>query len=217
MSDIINQKYVIYYNFNSESGLYDLTMNDKSIIKSQYRIVNETGLKNNKQVGFFNISADDKYIFLDNKDADKNYSNLYKYSRYAQLNNLDNNDLFEISINPVKSIEVYNYVVPVGYCLVLAYEDDIKTKRMQIIKTNLYNQYDCISVFINQENFKDMPEFPEIEFPEIVCKKRNNNKEIDNNEVNNKKYYVYGSDLTNIILTIIMIALVYSLLKENCY
>jgi hypothetical protein len=212
MSDIINQKYVVDYNFNSESGLYDLTMNDNSIIKSQYRIVNETGLKNNKKVGFFNISADDKYIFLDNKDADKNYSNLYKYSRYAQLNNLDNNDLFEISINPVKSIEVYNYAVPAGFCFVLAYEDDIKTKRMQIIKTNLYNQYDCISVFINQENFKDIPEFPE-----IICKKRNNNKEINNNEIDNKEYYVYGSDLTNIILIMITIALMYSLFKENCY
>ena len=212
MSDIINQKYVVGYNFNSESGLYDLTMSDKSIIKNQYRIVNETGLKNDKQVGFFNISADDKYIFLDNKEVEKNYSNLYKYSRYGQLNNLDNNDLFEISINPVKSIEVYNYVVPAGFCFVLAYEDDIKTKRMQMINANLYNQYDCISVFINQENFKDMPQFPDIEFPEIVCRKRNNNKEIDN-----KEYYVYGSDLTNIILIIITIALMYSLFKENCY
>jgi len=210
MSDIINQKYVVDYNFNSASGLYDLTMSDKSIIRSQYRIVNETGLKNNQKVGFFNISPDDEYLFLDNKDPEHNYNNLYRYSRYAQLNNLDNNDLFEISINPVKSIEVYNYVVPAAFCFELAYEDDLETKRMQMAKANLYNEFDCISVFVNQENFEYTP--GSREFPEIVC---NNISNSNNTEIEYNRYYMYGLGATNFMLVIIMFALVFSLFKEN--
>lgn len=210
MSDIINQKYVVDYNFNSVSGLYDLTMSDKSILKSQYRIVNETGLKNNEEVGFFNISPDDEYIFLDNKDPEHNYNNLYRYSRYAQLNNLDNNDLYEISINPVKSIEVYNYVVPAAFCFELAYEDNLATKRMQMAKANLYNEFDCISVFVNQENFEYAPGVDH--FPEIVC---NNISNSNNTEIEYNRYYMYGLGATNIMLIIIMCALVFSLFKEN--
>jgi hypothetical protein len=210
MSDIINQKYVVDYNFNSESGLYDLTMSDKSVIKSQYRIVNETGLKNDEQVGFFNISPDDEYLFLDNKDPEHNYNNLYRYSRYAQLNNLDNNDLFEISINPVKSIEVYNYVVPAAFCFILAYEDNLDTKRMQMSKANLYNQFDCISVFVNQENFEFAPGTDH--FPEIVCNSNNNS---NNTEIEYNRYYMYGLTSVNFLLIIIMFALVFSLFKNG--
>jgi hypothetical protein len=210
MSDIINQKYVVDYNFNSESGLYDLIMSDNSIIKSQYRIINETGLKNDKQVGFFNISPDDEYLFLDNKDPEHNYNNLYRYSRYAQLNNLDNNDLFEISINPVKSIEVYNYVVPAAFCFILAYEDDLDTKRMQMSKANLYNQFDCISVFVNQENFEFSPGTDH--FPEIVCNSNNNS---NNTEIEYNRYYMYGLTSVNLLLIIIMFALVFSLFKNG--
>jgi hypothetical protein len=210
MSDIINQKYVVDYNFNSESGLYDLTMSDNSIIKSQYRIVNETGLKNDEQVGFFNISPDDEYLFLDNKDPEHNYNNLYRYSRYAQLNNLDNNDLFEISINPVKSIEVYNYVVPAAFCFILAYEDDLDTKRMQMSKANLYNQFDCISVFVNQENFEFAPGTDN--FPDIVCNSNNNS---NNTEIEYNRYYMYGLTSVNFLLIVIMFALVFSLFKNG--
>ena len=39
MSDIMNQRYLVSYKLNNDTGLYDLTMNDGSLIKNQYRII----------------------------------------------------------------------------------------------------------------------------------------------------------------------------------
>ena len=207
MSDIMNQRYLVSYNLNNNTGLYDLTMNDGSLIKNQYRIINETGYKNNKKVGYFNISTDNKYLFLDGKDSKKNYTNLYKFSRFGQLNKLDNYGLYEVSLNPVQRLDVYNYVVPVDYCMILAFEDDINVRRMQMKRNKLYNNYDCMSVLINEdrEYFEGAPGA----FPEIIC----NSNNITNNEFN--RYYVYGLGAMNFLLFVIAVALILTLFEKR--
>jgi len=207
MSDITNQRYLVSYNLNNETGLYDLTMNDGSIIKNQYRIINETGYRNEKRVGYFNISTDNKYIFLDSKDAKKNYTNLYKFSRYGQLNKVDNYGLYEVAHNPVQRLDVYNYVVPVDFCMILAFEDDINVRRAQINRNKLYNNYDCMTVLVDEdrEYFQGAPGA----FPEIVC----NSNNITNNEYN--RYYIYGLGMMNFLLFVIAVALIFTLFENK--
>lgn len=207
MSDITNQRYLVSYNLNNETGLYDLTMNDGSIIKNQYRIINETGYRNEKRVGYFNISTDNKYIFLDSKDPKKNYTNLYKFSRYGQLNKVDNYGLYEVAHNPVQRLDVYNYVVPVDFCMILAFEDDMNLRRAQIKRNKLYNNYDCMTVLADEdrEYFQGAPGA----FPEIVC----NSNNITNNEYN--RYYIYGLGMMNFLLFVIAVALIFTLFENK--
>lgn len=207
MSDIMNQRYLVSYKLNNDTGLYDLTMNDGSLIKNQYRIINETGYTNNRKVGYFNISTDNKYLFLDGKDAQKNYTNLYKFGRFGQLNKLDNNGLYEVSLNPVQRLDVYNYVVPVDFCMILAFEDNINVRRMQLKRNKLYNNYDCMSVLVNEdrEYFGGAPGA----FPEIIC----TNSNITNNEFN--RYYMYGLGAMNFLLFVIAVALVLTLFEKR--
>jgi hypothetical protein len=209
MSDIMNQRYLVSYKLNNDTGLYDLTMNDGSLVKNQYRIINETGYTNNKKVGYFNISTDNKYLFLDGKDAKKNYTNLYKFGRFGQLNKLDNNGLYEVSLNPVQRLDVYNYVVPVDFCMILAFEDNLNVRRMQMKRNQLYNNYDCMSVLVNEdrEYFEGAPGA----FPEIICTNSNNN--ITNNEYN--RYYVYGLGAMNFLLFVIAVALILTLFDKK--
>ena len=207
MSDIMNQRYLVSYKLSNDTGLYDLTMNDGSIVKNQYRIINETGFKNEMKVGYFNISTDNNYLFLDDKDPKKNYTNLYKFSRYGQLNKVDNNGLYAVAHNPVQRLDVYNYVVPVDYCMILAFESDPKVKRAQMMRNRLYNDYDCMTILVDEdrEYFEGAPG----RFPEIVC----NSNNITNNEYS--RYYIYGLGMMNFLLFVIAVALIFTLFEKR--
>ena len=209
MSDITNQKYLVSYKLNNETGLYDLTMNDGSIVKNQYRIINETGFKNENKVGYFNISTDNKYLFLDGRDPQKNYTNLYKFTRYGQLNKLDNFGLHQVSNNPVQRIDVYSYVVPVDYCMIIAFEQEPEIRRMQMKRNKLYNNYDCMTILIDED--REYFGGPPGAFPDIVCTNSNNN--VTNNEYN--RYYIYGLGMMNFLLFVIAVALIFTLFEKR--
>ena len=91
--------------------------------------------------------------------------------------------------------------------MILAFEDDINVRRMQLKRNKLYNNYDCMSVLVNEdrEYFGGAPGA----FPEIIC----TNSNITNNEFN--RYYMYGLGAMNFLLFVIAVALVLTLFEKR--
>jgi hypothetical protein len=202
---ITNSMYLISYEYNTETGLYDLAFSDNSLADGYYRIYNETDLTNEGMIGYFYISPDNKYIFLPNDNHEENVKNLYKYSNYAKLNNLTNSQLYEIANDPAKKSQLYNLAVPSNFCITLAFEEYIHIRNPQMIKTTAYTKYDCLAKsLLNKMNSENS----NANTKESVCICNN----IDINEYN--IYYMRAFGIMNVLLIFVSIILIYSMFEE---
>jgi len=203
--NIANSIYLISYDYNSDTGLYDLVFSDNSILSGYYRIYNETDLVNDGMIGYFNISPDNKYIFLPGDNQDENIKNLYRYINYAKKNQLSNNELYEISNDPAKKNQLYNMIVPSNFCITIAFEEYINVRNPQMIKANGYTKYDCLakSISNNTPIINTSNNNPE---PICIC----NN--VDINEYN--IYYVRAFGIMNFLLILVAIMLIYMMFEK---
>ena len=155
--------------YNNSTGLYDLTLNDNSIINT-VRIFNTTDLiSNNSNNGFFYISPDNKYIYLDGISPilDIQYLNFC-------LNNgsITNDELLEIQLTTITSKkkiqnesydaiqlrlsssnpEIISYLKK-NVCINFAYEQNLEKRNTQLklLKNNpiyvSYLDYECKIIY----------------------------------------------------------------------
>jgi hypothetical protein len=153
--------------YNEFTGLYDLILNDNSIVNT-VRIYNTTNLiANSSNVGFFYISPDNKYIYLDGNSPILDI----QYLNFSFMNsNVTNEQLLEIQLTvsaSQKKIQNDTYDVlqlrlsnenpdiiqeiKKNVCLNFAYEQTVEKRKTQIelLKNNsIYNsylEYSCIN------------------------------------------------------------------------
>ena len=204
-----NSMYLISYEYNIDTGLYDLAFSDNSLADGYYRIYNETDLTNDGMIGYFYISPDNKYIFLPDDNHEENVKNLYKYSNYAKINNLSNNQLYEIASDPAKKSQLYNLSVPSTFCITIAFEEYIHIRNPQMTKTTGYTKYDCLAKsIINKINTNTNHNANNTNMKEPVCICNN----IDINEYN--IYYMRAFGIMNVLLILVSIILIYSMFEE---
>jgi hypothetical protein len=144
--------------YNSVTGLYDLTLNDNSIV-STIRIFNTTQLMSSNS-GFFYISPDNKYIYLDgiSPSLDIQYLNFC-----LENGSVTNDQLLDIQLtSSVSTKKIQNETYDVlqlrlssaspqilsklksSVCLNFAYEQDSEVRMNQIKKlhkSSIYTSY----------------------------------------------------------------------------
>jgi len=150
--------------YNPLTGLYDILDKSSTPIVSTIRIFNPTNLKNDdKNVGFFYISPDNKYIYLDGTSPNLDIV----YLNYSITNSgVTNNILYEINSGTAGSVmfngKSYNDIktsldtsdttmdrIKKSLCINFAYEQDSnkRTKQVELLANNAmykaYNAYNC--------------------------------------------------------------------------
>ena len=137
--------------YNKITGLYDVpVMIDKDIkMISCYRILNPTILKYTEEPGYFLISLNGKYMYINDKT---DINTLFKNIIFSKNNvNYSNEDILEINIDPIKKYTKISLIdIPHESCINLAFEDDDSDRKYQISNKNLYNKYDCLIKNINK-------------------------------------------------------------------
>jgi len=209
---ISNSMYLMSYEYNSDTGLYDLAFSDNSVSAGYYRIYNESNLKNDGMIGYFYISPDNKYIFLPGTNQEENIKNLYKYSNFAKLNNKSNNELYEMANDPAKKNQLYNISVPENFCITLAFDEYIHIRNPQMIKATGYTKYDCLTKSIlntinnNSNCNNNSNNNTKNKEPVCIC----NN--VDINEYN--IYYMRAFGFMNVLLIFVAIMLIYVMFDQ---
>jgi len=227
--------YVIdYEKYNKITGLYDVTViidKNKKII-SCYRILNPTILKYTEEPGYFLISLNSKYIYINDKT---DINTLLKNIIFSKNNlNYSNEDILEINIDPIKKYTLISSIdIPAESYINLAFEDNDVDRNYQIINNNIYSKYDCLVVnamminnnFTNIEPkkggiFESLSHYFTGKKSEITTEKSdsgctvNINSEIETiNQYNN--FYVYGLTSLNLLFLIIVIIMVFSLVNDS--
>lgn len=157
--------------YNSSTGLYDLILNDNSVVNT-VRIYNTTNLiSNNSSAGFFYISPDNKYIYLDGNSPILDI----QYLNFSSMNtNVTNEQLLEIQLTASASQkkvqnDTYDVIqlrlsnenseiiqqIKKNVCINFAYEQTAEKRKPQIelLKNNSiytsYLDYTCM-------NYSDM-------------------------------------------------------------
>lgn len=155
--------------YNPQTGLYDISGSGSTLLASTIRIFNPTNLKNDsKSVGFFYISPDNKYIYLDGTSPNLDLI----YLNYSITNSGVTNDiLYEINSGTSGSVMLNNksyseiktslvespatmVTIKKSLCINFAYEQDIdkRTKQVELLSKNAsyqaYNAYNCNSSII---------------------------------------------------------------------
>jgi len=127
--------------YNTVSGLYDVSLKVDEDIKtiSCYRFLNPTKLKYTSAPGYFLISPDSNYIFINNL-IDMNV--LFKNIIFSKNNlNYSNEDLLEINMDPIKKYTKISFIeIPPESCLNLALENKDSDRNKQIVHNNIYNK-----------------------------------------------------------------------------
>jgi len=216
--------------YNSETGLYGIYKNNTNLpIVNSFRIYNNTTLLHSKDsIGYFYISPDNKYIYLDGSNPNLDIQYLY----FSMMNpNVTNNilyDIYSISSVSTKKInnETYDQIqtrlntitqdvmtnLKKQICISFAYELDIDNRKKQIdllaqnSEYKIYNQYDCTNEtesVINIEKYDISPTSstsPMSNSNTLVCH--------SNNLTEYNTYYMYGLTVLNGLLILISIALI---------
>jgi len=217
--------------YNSETGLYDIyKLNTLKPIANTIKIYNNTTLVYVKDViGFFYISHDNKYIYLDgsNSNLDIEYLNFS-----IQNPSVTNSTLYDIystvSVSSKKiNNETYNEIqerlskltLTKQVCISFAYEQDSETRKKQIKlllnnqEYKIYKQYDCnvntnevFSPITGVENYDFSPS-TNPNNTTVVCN--------SNNITQFNSYYMYGLTVLNGLLILITIALILLVFDDN--
>ena len=221
--------------YNKISGLYDVpVMIDKDIKTiSSYRILNPTILKYTQEPGYFLISQDDKFIYINDK-IDINI--LIKNIIFSKNNlNYSNEDILEINNDPIRKYNKISLIeIPPEYCINLALEDTDSDRKYQIVNSNLYNNYDCLVKNINmannnftnieskQSSILETMSYYLIGSPSISIneKKESSDCNVTVNSVTEdiyqyNTYYIYGLTSLNCLFIIIIIIMVFNIIQDS--
>jgi hypothetical protein len=219
--------------YNKTSGLYDVPIMIGEDIKtiSSYRILNPTILKYTLEPGYFLISPDSKFIYINDK-TDINI--LIKYIIFSKNNlNYSNQDLLEINSDPIRKYNKISLIeIPKEYCINLSLEDNDSDRKYQIATSNLYNNYDCLVKNISNISFtnnesKKLGMFETMSYfingsPSINKNDKEDHPDCnvtvtsimeDVNQYNN--YYVYGLTTLNCLFIIIIIIMVFNIIQDS--
>jgi hypothetical protein len=216
--------------YNKLSGLYDIKLmvgEDINLI-SCYRLLNSTKLKYVQSPGYFLISPDSKYIFI-NEVTDIN--TLIKNIIFSKNNlNYSNEELLEINTDPIKKYTKLAPIdIPPEYCINLALEDNDTDRNYQIVNKDIYNKYDCLVKNITTMNnngftniepiklsfFESMTSYftgsPSTTIDSNNCKITNIYEDIHQYNT----FYVYGLTSLNFIFIIIIILLIIQIMQDS--
>jgi hypothetical protein len=220
--------------YNKISGLYDVKlMVDKDIITiSCYRLLNGTKLKYTNSPGYFLISLDDKYLFIN----DKTDINTFIKNIIFSKNNLNytNEDILEINTDPITQYTKLTPIdIPPEYCINLALEENETDRNFQIVNKDLYNKYDCMvknitsmtnNSFTNLEP-KKTGIFESMSYyftgsPSGTQQTQEGNCNVQVTSIledvqQNNTFYVYGLTSLNFLFFIIMILMVYQIVLDT--
>jgi hypothetical protein len=222
--------------YNTISGLYNVRVKIDEDVKiiSCYRILNQTILKYTENPGYFLISPNSKYIYISDKtDINSFFKNLI----FSKNNtNYSNQDLLDFNIDPIKKYtKISSIDILPESCINLALEDDNTNRNYQIVKANLYNNYDCLvknvvnmadNSFTNIEP-KKTGIFESLSYyltgsPSIYEHNKDNNTNCnitvnsvmeDVNEYNT--FYIYGLTSLNLLFIIIIIIMVFNIVQDS--
>jgi hypothetical protein len=219
--------------YNKKSGLYDVPVMFEEDIKiiSCYRILNPTSIQYTTEPGYFLLSHDSKYIYLNNNT---DINTVFKNIIFSKNNiSYTNEDLLEINIDPVKKYTKISLIdIPPESCINLAFENNDFDKRYQIANNSLYNKYDCLAT--NVVTMKDNS------FTNIDVKKtglletlsyyisgastpsesnRSGNAECNVNIIEDvhqyNTFYVYSLTSLNLLFVIIIIIMIFNIVKDS--
>jgi hypothetical protein len=216
--------------YNKLNGLYDVKLvseTDTNII-SCYRLLNSTKLKWTNSPGYFLLSPDSKYIFINNTT---DINTLIKNIIFSKNNlNYSNEELLEINTDPIKKYTKLTPIdIPSEYCINLALEDNDNDRNYQIVNKGIYNKYDCLvknittmnnNTFTNLEPkkstlFESMTYYltgsPSQTIDPDNCNVTNIYQDIDNYNT----FYVYGLTSLNFISIIIIILLIVQIIQDS--
>ena len=228
--------YIGIYNsveFNNTDGTYNVTIslnnstNTTKKISNLFRIYNDIGLAYDSTTpGYFYISNDNKYIYLDGTNPSLNI----KYINYVINNKISNDKLLTLlttlSNSNVKTI-IYNSKISDDFCINLALETDTNNRIIQLenLNNNPYANYDCFikTYIINKNLNQNTPsnsrynlsmlnkpvENMDTTEPRMIC----NSNNLTYTEYN--KYYMYGLTFMNGLLLIIAVAMIFMLFEDN--
>jgi len=229
--------YIGIYNsveFNNTDGTYNVTISINNTsdntkkIKNLFRIYNDVGLVyDSVKPGYFYISNDNQYIYLDSTSVDLNI----KYLNYVINNKITNDKLLTILTSLSDSdakTNIYNTKISDDFCINLALETDTDKRIIQLenLSSNPYANYDCfIKTYILNKNLnnlnspsngrynlsminKPIENMSTIE-PIMVC----NSNNLTYTEYN--RYYMYGLTFMNGLLIIIAIAMIFIIFEDN--
>lgn len=218
--------------YNSINGLYDVKVKIDEDIKiiSSYRLLNPTMLKYTENTGYFLISPDSKYIFINEKT---DINTLFKNIIFSKNNtNYTNYDLLDINIDPIKKYtKISSIDILPESCINLALENNETIRNYQINNTNLYNKYDCLvknvvnmsdNSFTNIEPKKTglmetlsyyFSGTPSEESKNGDCNLTVNTVMENVNQYNT--FYVYGLTSLNFLFFIIIIIMIFNIIQDS--
>ena len=224
--------YVIdYEKYNKITGLYDVTViidKNKKII-SCYRILNPTILKYTEEPGYFLISLNSKYIYINDKT---DINTLLKNIIFSKNNlNYSNEDILEINIDPIKKYTLISLIdIPAESCINLVLEDNDSNRKYQITNSNLFNKYDCIvtNLNISNDSFTNIEQknkgiFESMSYYLLGTPSAKGfidpNKECNVNIVEDvhqyNTFYFYGLTTLNLLFIIIIIIMIFNIIKDS--
>jgi hypothetical protein len=222
--------------YNSKKGLYDVQVKiDKDTrTLTCNRILNPTILKYTQTPGYFLISPDNKYIFINDK---VDINTLLKNIVFSNNNyNYTNEDILEINIDPIKKYTQISFIdIPEDSCINFILEDNDSDRKYQISKNSPFMKYDClVSNILNMSNnsftniepkksgiFETMSHYltgaPSVEIDEkhgnSECKVTVNSVMEDVHQYNT--FYVYGLTSLNLLFVIIIIIMVFNIVQDS--
>jgi len=210
--------------YNSITGLYDtpikIGLENKTI--NCYRLLNNTNLKYSEEAGYFLLSPDSKYIFIDeNTDVNTFLKNIIFSKMHIEYTN---KDLLEINNNPVDKYSNISLIeIPNDTCINLALEDNVINRENQIKNNNKYNQYDCLVKNISNISYTNTePKTIMEKMTDYFIGSPSNTPSTECNKLNvvevihqYNTFYVYGLTSLNIIFVLIIIMMIFSLIKDS--
>jgi hypothetical protein len=219
--------------YNTISGLYDVHVKIDEDVKtiSCYRFLNPTKLKYTSEPGYFLISPDSNYIFV-NSLIDMN--TLFKNIIFSKNNlNYTNDDLLEINVDPIKKYTKISFIeIPPESCINLALENKEYDRNNQIVHNNIFNKYDCLvknSSIISDNSFTNLePKKPSLlesmsyyltgSPSDSYDKKGDCNVHVTSIHEDIHQYntfYVYGLTSLNLLFLIIIIIMIFSIVQDS--
>ena len=219
--------------YNTTSGLYDVNVKIDEDIRtiSSYRLLNPTLLKYTENPGYFLISPDSKYIFINDKT---DINSLFKNIIFSKNNTkYSNHDLLDFNIDPIKKYTKISLIdIPPESCINLALENNNTNRNHQIVNANLYNKYDClIKHVVNMEHnsftniepkktgiFETLSHYLTGKSSDDDNKKGDCNVTVNSvmEDINqHNTFYVYGLTSLNLLFIIIIIIMVFNIIQDS--